>query len=38
MITKQKNNGSLAEFARTLEERSKDCNFQQLQPNNTVTK
>ena len=28
MITKQKNNESLAEFARTLKERSKDCNFQ----------
>ena len=28
MITKQKNNESLAEFARTLKEQSKDCNFQ----------
>ena len=28
MITKQKNNESLAEFAKTLKERSKDCNFQ----------
>ena len=28
MITKQKSNESLAEFARTLRERSKDCNFQ----------
>ena len=28
MITKQKNNESLAEFARTLKERSKDYNFQ----------
>ena len=28
MITKQKNNKSLAEFARTLKEQSKDCNFQ----------
>ena len=28
MITKQKNNESLDEFARTLKERLKDCNFQ----------